>query len=151
MQSIRLTTDPIDYHQLVESGRGASCGAVILFLGTVRDLSENRPVKGLRYDAYPAMAEKKMAEVAAEARERWPLPFVGIIHRHGVLDLGDVAVAVVTSSAHRAEAFAAAEWIMDVVKKVVPIWKQENWADGSTDWIHPPIAVTHPSLNEPTP
>lgn len=134
---IQLTTDPIDYTPLVEEARCNASGAVVLFLGTVRDLSEGKSVASLDYDAYPPMAEKKLAEVVSEAEGKWPLQRALVVHRYGSLELGDVAVAVVTSSAHRAEAFAAAQWIMDTIKKVVPIWKKEQWADGSQSWVHP--------------
>jgi molybdopterin synthase catalytic subunit len=135
--SVRLTTEPIDHGALVEAARDPASGAVVLFLGTVRDLSEGKSVASLDYEAYPPMAEKKLAELVAQARERWSLNHACVEHRHGHLELGDVAVAVVTASGHRAEAFAAAQWIMDSIKQVVPIWKRENWADGSTEWVHP--------------
>ncbi|MFO0945365.1 MAG: molybdenum cofactor biosynthesis protein MoaE [Planctomycetota bacterium] len=134
---IQLTTAAIDYGPLVEAARNPASGAVVLFLGTVRDLSEGRSVASLEYDAYPVMAEKKLAQVAEEARQRWPLQHASIIHRYGHLELGDIAVAVVTASTHRAEAFQAGQWIMDTVKQVVPIWKRENWSDGGADWVHP--------------
>jgi molybdopterin synthase catalytic subunit len=134
---IRLTTDKIDYVPLVEDARSHAAGAVVLFLGTVRDFSEGRDVGSLDYDAYPEMAEKKLREVVALAREKWPLSHAAVTHRHGHLELGDIAVAVVTAGVHRAEAFAAGQWIMDTIKEVVPIWKRENWVDGTTDWVHP--------------
>lgn len=135
--TIRLTTSAIDYAPLVEQARHVDYGAVVLFLGTVREWSEGKAVHSLDYEAYPPMAEKKLREVAEDAGRRWPLGRVTVEHRYGHLQLGDVAVAVVTASAHRAEAFAAAQWIMDTIKQVVPIWKKENWRDGSADWAHP--------------
>lgn len=138
-----LTTESIDHAALVEAARGPASGAVVLFLGAVREMSEGRPVLALDYDAYPSMAEKKLTEILAEARRRWPLHVAKVTHRYGHLELGDIAVAVVTASAHRAEAFAAAQWIMDTIKEVAPIWKRENWADGSSDWSHPAGKVGH--------
>lgn len=142
---IALTTEPIDHAALVEEARRSSCGAVVLFLGTVREMSEGRSVRGLVYQAYPAMAEKKIREIAEEALGRWPIEVASVIHRHGPLELGDVAVAVVTASPHRAEAFESARWIMDAIKEVVPIWKQEQWTDGAPTWVHPtPAAADDP-------
>lgn len=132
-----LTTEPIDYPALVEAARSPRSGAVVLFLGTVRELSEGKQVRSLHYDAYPEMAVKKLQEVLAQANEKWPLDRADVVHRYGHLELGDIAVAVVTASAHRAEAFQAGQWIMDTIKQVVPIWKKENWADGSAEWVHP--------------
>ncbi|HVJ83027.1 MAG TPA: molybdenum cofactor biosynthesis protein MoaE [Planctomycetia bacterium] len=134
---IRLVTEPIDYHALVDSVRNHASGAVVLFLGTVREMSEGRAVSGLHYEAYPAMAEKKLAELAGEAKRRWNLDRVGVIHRCGELGLGDVAVALATASPHRAEAFEAGRWLMDSIKEVVPIWKRERWTEGGADWVHP--------------
>jgi molybdopterin synthase catalytic subunit len=140
----RLTEDPIDYVKEVEYARGPSSGAVVLFLGTVRDLSEGRSVTGLNYETYPPMALSKLNEIVVEARSRWPLHHANVVHRHGRLELGEIAVSVTTASAHRAEAFAAAEWIMDTIKEVAPIWKRENWADGAADWVHP---ADHPEAS----
>ena len=135
--TVSLTQESIDYSSLVEAVRGSASGAVVLFLGTVREMSEGKRVSSLEYETYPTMAEKKLAEVVEQARGRWPLEDVRVVHRHGHLDLGEIAVAVVTASGHRAEAFESARWIMDTIKGVVPIWKKENWADGQADWVHP--------------
>lgn len=134
---VELTTEPIDYTAWVEKVRNRASGAVVLFLGTVREMSEGRSVGSLDYEAYPPMAEKELAAIVAQSKQTWPLERAGVIHRYGHLELGDIAVAVVTASAHRAEAFAAAQWIMDTIKQSVPIWKRENWSDGSADWVHP--------------
>jgi molybdopterin synthase catalytic subunit len=144
MAIISLTTDPIDYADLTERVRSRVSGAVVLFLGTVREMSEGASVTGLTYEAYPPMAEKKLAEVVAQAEERWPLDRVAVVHRFGPLALGEIAVAVVTASAHRAEAFDSARWIMDTIKQVVPIWKKEHWRDGGADWVHPGTNAASP-------
>src|ERR1043165_241649 len=102
---IRLTREPIDHHNLTEQVRRADCGAVVLFLGTVRDLTGDRVTVALDYEAYPAMAEKKMAEIEAETRRRWPVGALVLVHRLGRLDIGEVSVAVAVSCPHRAEAF----------------------------------------------
>jgi molybdopterin synthase catalytic subunit len=134
---IRLTTEPIDYHALTEQVRRPHCGAVALFLGTVRDLTDGRVTVALDYEAYPGMAEKKMAEIEADTRRRWPVGELAMVHRLGRLEVGEVSVAVAASCPHRAEAFEACRHAIDRLKELVPIWKKENWADGATEWVHP--------------
>ena len=134
---IRLTHEPIDYPALTELVRRPGCGGVVLFLGTVRDLTGERVTVALDYEAYPGMAEKKMAEIEADTRGRWPVGEMALVHRVGHLDVGDVSVAVAVSCPHRAEAFEACRHAIDRLKELVPIWKKENWSDGSTEWVHP--------------
>jgi molybdopterin synthase catalytic subunit len=134
---VRLTAEPIDYHALTEQVRRRDCGAVVLFLGTVRELTGGRVTAALDYEAYPAMAEKKLAEVERETRARWPVGEMALVHRVGHLDVGEVSVAVAVSCPHRAEAFEAGRHAIDRLKQVVPIWKKENWADGASEWVHP--------------
>ena len=134
---IRLTRTTIDYHAMTEQVRRGDCGAVVLFLGTVRDLTGERVTVALDYEAYPAMAEKKMAEIEAETRRQWPIGDIIMEHRLGRLDVGDISVAVAVSGPHRAQAFEACRYAIDRLKELVPIWKKENWADGSTEWVHP--------------
>jgi molybdopterin synthase catalytic subunit len=134
---IHLTTEPIDYMLLTEQVRRQDCGAVVTFLGTVRDLTDGRVTVALDYEAYPAMAEKKMAEIERETRSRWPVGEMAMSHRLGHLDLGEISVAVSVSCPHRAQAFEACRFAIDRLKELVPIWKKENWADGSTEWVHP--------------
>jgi molybdopterin synthase catalytic subunit len=113
----------------------AASGAVVVFLGVVRDHAEGRDgVTGLTYEAYEEEATAKLAAVAAEARRRWPvIDRVAILHRTGDLALSDTAVAVVVSSPHRDDAFEAARYCIDTLKETVPIWKREHW-DGGSDW-----------------
>jgi molybdopterin synthase catalytic subunit len=134
---VRLTPEPIDHHALTEQVRRPGCGAVVTFLGTVRDLTDGRVTVALDYEAYPGMAEKKMAEIEREARARWPVGEMALVHRTGRLAVGEVSVAVAVSCPHRGEAFEACRFAIDRLKEVVPIWKQENWADGRTEWVHP--------------
>jgi molybdopterin synthase catalytic subunit len=134
---IKLTFDEIDYHSLTESVRSDQSGAVVLFLGTVREMTHGRQTVALDYEAYPEMAEAKMAELVQNAREKWPIDKVGVVHRLGHLELGDISVAVAVSCPHRNQAFEAGRFLIDELKLVVPIWKKENWADGSTEWVHP--------------
>jgi molybdopterin synthase catalytic subunit len=134
---IRLTREEIDYNALTEQVRRPGCGAVVTFLGTVRDLTGDRVTAALDYEAYPGMAEKKMTEIEAEARRRWPVGELAVVHRLGRLEVGEVSVAVAVSCPHRDQAFEACRYAIDRLKELVPIWKKENWADGSTEWVHP--------------
>jgi molybdopterin synthase catalytic subunit len=134
---IHIIRDPIDYNTLIELVRRPDCGAVVAFLGTVRDLTGDRVTVALDYEAYPVMAEKKMAEIERDTRQRWPIGEIAMVHRIGHLEVGDVSVAVAVSCPHRAQAFEACRHAIDRLKELVPIWKKENWADGTTEWVHP--------------
>jgi molybdopterin synthase catalytic subunit len=134
---IQLTRETIDHGALTEQVRRSDCGAVVSFLGTVRDLTGDRLTVALDYEAYPGMAEKKMAEIEQETRQRWPVGEMAIVHRLGHLDVGEVSVAVAVSCPHRGQAFEACRHAIDRLKELVPIWKKENWADGRTEWVHP--------------
>jgi molybdopterin synthase catalytic subunit len=134
---IRLTSDPIDYATVSASVLTSEAGAVVLFLGTVREFTQERRTVALDYEAYGSMAEVQLERLATEARRRWPIEKVAIIHRIGRLELGEVSVAVAVSSAHRNEAFEAARFLIDTLKATVPIWKKENWSDGTAEWVHP--------------
>ena len=134
---IRLTTDAINYAALTESVCRPDCGGVVLFLGNGGDLTDDRVTVALEYEAYSAMAEKQMAEIEQEIRRRWPVGEMALVHRLGRLNIGEVSVAAAVSCPHRAEAFEACRFAIDRLKELVPIWKQENWADGSSEWVHP--------------
>ncbi|HEV3262182.1 MAG TPA: molybdenum cofactor biosynthesis protein MoaE [Gemmataceae bacterium] len=134
---IRLTTEVIDYHALTEAVRRPGCGAVVTFLGTVRDLTAGRVTQALDYEAYPGMAEKKMAEIEHDTRTRWPVGDMMMVHRLGHLGVGEVSVAVAVSCPHREQAFEACRHTIDRLKELVPIWKKEHWDDGTTEWVHP--------------
>src|SRR5579862_9907039 len=103
---ISLTHDTIDYHALTEQVRRNDCGAVVTFLGTVRELTDGKQTVALDYEAYPEMAEKKLAEIEREVREKWPVGEVVLLHRLGHLELGEISVAVAVSCPHRDQAFA---------------------------------------------
>ena len=132
-----LTHDEIDYQRLTEDVRSNAAGAVVLFLGTVREMTEGRQTVALDYDGFPEMAVAKMEEIEAETRRRWPVMNAGLVHRLGHLELGDISVAVAVSCPHRRDAFEAGRYLIDQLKELVPIWKKENWADGTTEWVHP--------------
>ena len=134
---IAITTEEIDHAALTDQVRSNRAGAVCTFLGTTRELTEDRRTAHLDYECHPSMAAKKLAELEADARERWPLVEVAIAHRVGRVELGEISVVVAVSAGHRREAFEACQWLMDTIKAIVPIWKKETWADGSEDWVHP--------------
>src|SRR5262245_44046515 len=134
---VDLTTGPIDYHALTERVRRPGCGGVVLFLGTVRDLTGDERTESLDYEAYPEMATRKLAQVEEETRQRWPVGEVAIVHRLGHLEISEVSVAVVVSCPHRAQAFEACRYAIDRLKQIVPIWKKDTRPDGSSEWVHP--------------
>ena len=149
-QMIQLTHDPIDTHQLTESVRDHAAGAVVLFLGTVRELTDGRRTLALDYDSYPEMATAKLEELVENARSQWPITACGIVHRLGRLELGDVSVAVAVSCPHRVEAFEAGRFLIDTLKEVVPIWKKENFEDGTTEWVHPGLDTSSDAASTDT-
>jgi len=134
---IRIQSKPIDTLALTNAVGDQDAGAVVLFVGTTRRMTDGRETVKLEYDGYQPMAEAELKKLREQAMERWPLKGCGIVHRIGVVENGQASVAVAVSSPHRVQAFEAAQWIMDTLKKNVPIWKREQWTDGSTEWIHP--------------
>ncbi|HXD85332.1 MAG TPA: molybdenum cofactor biosynthesis protein MoaE [Urbifossiella sp.] len=123
---VRLTREPIDYAALVEAVRSPHCGAAALFLGTVRDLTGDEITEFLDYEAYPPMAEKKLAEIEAAIRGRWTVGEVALVHRLGRLGVGEISVAVAVTAPHRGDAFEACRYGIDTLKEIVPIWKHEG-------------------------
>lgn len=134
---VELVSDAIDVSGLLAQVSSTKAGAVLLFLGTTREFTAGRQTTTLDYDAYNSMAQKKLEELEATARDRWELVDCGIIHRLGNVPLGEASVAIAVSSAHRDTAFDAGRWLIDTLKVEVPIWKCEHWADGTTEWVHP--------------
>jgi molybdopterin synthase catalytic subunit len=132
---VGLTAEPLPMERARAWAECPSCGAVVLFTGTVRDHADGRPgVSMLEYEAYEEHVERRLAAIAAEARGR--VPEVGrlvVLHRVGRLSVGEASVVVVASAPHRGEAFDAARFAIDTLKATVPIWKRETWADGA-DW-----------------
>lgn len=135
---IAITDQPIDVDAAIAAAQSERAGAVNVFIGTVRNHAARQKVVRLEYEAYDKMALKKMEEVAAEARRRWPVEKVAVVHRKGVLQIGEVAVVIAVSTPHRRESFEACQYIIDTIKLVVPIWKKEVYENGET-WIaaHP--------------
>ena len=137
---IEITERPLDHAALADRVRHNDAGAVCMFLGTVREMTGDRRTVVLDYESYPEMALKKMAELEAEARRRWPLIDAAIVHRVGRLGPGEISVVVAVSCPHRGDSFEACRWLIDTFKDVVPIWKRETWADGQEEWVHPGLS-----------
>lgn len=141
---VELTRDPIDTGELLTRVASYQAGAVVLFLGTTRQFTGSRRTESLDYECYEEMAVDKLNELEGEARRRWPIVHCVMVHRLGHLQLGEASIAIAVSSPHRQAAFESANWLIDTVKQVVPIWKKENWADGTSQWVHPGAAETPP-------
>ena len=137
---IEITYDALDPEAITDRVRSGSAGAVITFLGTTRDNTADRDVLYLEYEAYEPMAEKKLAEVAQEMMDRWPLTGVAISHRLGRLEITDISLVVAVASQHRGYAFEAAQYSVDRLKQVVPIWKKEFFQGGEV-WVESPEDV----------
>ncbi|NJN16460.1 MAG: molybdopterin converting factor [Oscillochloris sp.] len=134
VQPYLVTNAPIDPAPLVLFVQTANDGAVVTFAGVVRNHFDDRSTAYLIYEAYADMAAKVFAQLADEARTRWRIGKVAVHHRIGRLEIGETAVLVVVAAPHRGPAFEAAAFIMDRIKEVAPIWKQEHWADGEREW-----------------
>ena len=129
----RIVDGPIDVGALERSVASERHGAIVTFVGRARDHADDgRPVVELEYEVYPEMAEAVLGDIAADAERRWPVA-VAVVHRHGVVPLGEAAVAIVTGSAHRAEAYEANRFVIEAIKERLPIWKRERFSDGS-EW-----------------
>jgi molybdopterin synthase catalytic subunit len=131
----RLTTDPLSVPVAYDFATAPEAGAVVVFTGTVRRVSEGRDVRGLTYEAYAERAGAQLDALAVEVSRRWPaVTAVWLEHRVGELAIGEPAVVVAVSAPHRDDAFMAARWGIDELKATVAIWKQEHWAEGGSHW-----------------
>lgn len=134
-----IDTEPIDPAGLVARVSGPGQGAVVLFLGTVRDHNRGRPVVRLHYEAYAPMARKELAAVCGEAAAAFGLTRVAAVHRTGTLYPGQASLGVAVASPHRDASYQGSRWIVEEVKKRLPVWKREVYADGTETWLdgHP--------------
>ena len=137
---ISLVREPIALAAL--QGTTAQDGALALFVGVVRNENSGRPVLCLEYEAYEEMALSEMQAIDREVRRRWPITEIRIVHRLGRMEIGEASVAVAVASPHRDEAFEACRFAIDTLKKTVPIWKKEFYADGAV-WLEGPGACGH--------
>ncbi|WMT44666.1 MAG: molybdenum cofactor biosynthesis protein MoaE [Cuniculiplasma divulgatum] len=131
---IRIQEEPIDYGDLIEKIRSESVGAIVSFLGTVRNTSVNLKVSGLEYSSYREMALRMIGEIAEEAVKKYGITDYAIVHRLGRLNLKEDSVAVCVASPHRKEGFRACEFIIDSIKEKVPIWKKDIAEGGEEKW-----------------
>jgi molybdopterin synthase catalytic subunit len=132
-----LVRRPIDPAALLAEAHRSHNGASVLFVGTVREVNDGRPVTGMEYTAYEAMAQRELSRIVDEAAARFATDDVVVEHRLGSLDVGDVSVAIVAAHAHRAQAFEAARYVIEELKRRVPVWKLEHYVDGTREWIDP--------------
>lgn len=129
-----LSPEPIDAARLAASVEPGN-GAVVTFEGRVRNVNEGRAVVRLHYDAYPGMADEVFARILRRTRETHPVSAVRVLHRTGTLEVGETAVAIAVAAGHRDEAFAAARFVIEAVKAELPVWKREEYEDGSFRWL----------------
>ena len=129
-----ITRDPLSVEEVIDKVKADSSGAIVSFIGTVRNESMGKRVLYLEYDAYEPMAVKKLQEIAEEIKQKWDIDRVAIKHRIGRMDIGEVSVVIAISAPHRKDALEASGYTIDRIKEIVPIWKKEVWEDGET-WI----------------
>ena len=137
-----IVTRAIDPAALIAEVASDAHGATSLFLGTVRDVNDGRAVTGMEYTSYDAMASRELAKIAAEATEQFGGVSLVVEHRTGTLELREVSVAIAAAHAHRADALDATRYVIEQLKKRVPIWKREHYADGTREWVDPVSART---------
>jgi molybdopterin synthase catalytic subunit len=130
----RITDRPINLQELVDYVTDPEAGAIVPFIGTTRNNNEGRTVIALDYDGYREMAEKELARIGEEAKKKWSICKMAIVHRLGPVQIGEASVIIVVSSAHRDAAFAASRFAIEEIKKTVPIWKKEVFEGGEV-WI----------------
>jgi len=131
---IDIVNQPIDVARVCAAATDPAAGAIVTFVGTTRDHNEGRQVTRLEYEAYPEMALEQMRRIAETIRERWQVARVAMVHRIGVVPIGEASVVIAVSSAHRVAAFEACHFAIDRLKEVVPIWKKEHFEGGEV-WI----------------
>jgi molybdopterin synthase catalytic subunit len=137
---IRVTDEELRTEEAVAAVASPQAGAINVFLGVVRDNNLGRGVSHLVYDAYPSMAEKVMREMAEEAVAKFGLLDCAVLHRTGRLEVGETSLLITVSSGHRAESFEGGHWLVNQIKKRVPVWKKEVWDDGE-EWIEGPESL----------
>lgn len=137
----------IDVARVIAAVGDPSAGAIATFLGTTRDHNDGRHVTALEYEAYPEMAVAEMRRIGDTARRQWPILDIAIVHRVGLVPIGEASVVIAVASAHRGAAFAACRFAIDRLKEVVPIWKKEHFEGGAV-WIGTQTGVAFPAGTE---
>jgi molybdopterin synthase catalytic subunit len=131
-----IVDEPIDVAEVTRDVATHANGAIVLFVGTVRDVNDGRAVTGIEYSAYRSMAERELADIAREAAEQFGTNDIVIEHRLGVLELGDASVAIAVGHPHRGAAYDASRFVIEQLKRRVPIWKLEHYVDGTREWVN---------------
>ena len=144
----QVTRETIDLNSLLARAKNRAAGAVLLFSGDVRNHSKGRAVDFLEYETHESMAQKQIAEIVVEAKNRWDLHYVEVIHRFGKMQISDCSIGIVVASSHRKDAYAASRFIIDTVKKSVPIWKKEHFTNGQAIWVEGCEASSVTELNK---
>ncbi|PFO07903.1 molybdenum cofactor biosynthesis protein MoaE [Bacillus sp. AFS076308] len=145
MKLYEISKEPIDIQAVIDKVIQREAGAITTFIGTVRELTKGKKTLFLIYEAYEAMAVKKLEQIGREIEERWEGCKVAITHRVGRLDITDVAVVIAVSTPHRADAYEANRYAIERIKEIVPIWKKEHWEDGE-EWMGNQLeTVAYPS------
>ncbi|HPA73082.1 MAG: molybdenum cofactor biosynthesis protein MoaE [Spirochaetes bacterium] len=134
MLKVVLQREPIDVTAVMDATFQESDGAQVSFVGRPRNESNGKAVARLEYEAYDTMARKELEKIGADVMNRWPITKCSIVHRFGVVEIGEPSILIVVSSPHRDEAFSAVRYVIDTVKKTVPIWKKEFYTDGGV-WV----------------
>ncbi len=148
MPYAEITSDPLDPARLLARVGSPEDGAVLLFLGTVRNHADGRSVSGMQYEGYREMALEVLGRIAEEASERFSTPNLAVTHRLGALEIGEVSVVVAVSSPHRAEAYGASRYVMEEIKRRLPVWKKEFYVEGAAEWVR---GMVPPADGSPAP
>jgi molybdopterin synthase catalytic subunit len=141
MRRASILTTEIDPASLINEVSSPQYGAISLFVGTVREVNEGRSVSAIEYSAYKSMASAELERILDEAEEQFGVSALVVEHRIGLLALGDVSIAIATAHAHRAPALDCTRYVIEEIKKRVPIWKREHYADGTREWVDPTRAA----------
>ncbi|MBH0170529.1 molybdenum cofactor biosynthesis protein MoaE [Fictibacillus sp. 18YEL24] len=134
MKMFKITSEPINNQDVIDSVVHHNAGAISVFIGTVREMTGQKQTKFLHYEAYVPMAEKQLERIGTEIQEKWPSAITAITHRIGTLQISDIAVTIAVSTPHRHDAFEASRYAIERIKEIVPIWKKEHYTDGE-EWI----------------
>ncbi|MGH7602720.1 MAG: molybdenum cofactor biosynthesis protein MoaE [Gemmatimonadaceae bacterium] len=145
MKRFAVVEDDVDVARVIEEVRAKQFGAIAAFIGTVREVNEGRAVTAIEYSAYKSMAEAELSRILDEAEELFGVCALVVEHRTGFLQLGDVSVAIAAAHEHRAPALDCTRYVIEEIKKRLPIWKLEHYADGARDWIDPTRNAPEPS------
>lgn len=133
---IEITLKKIDVQSVIDAVQSPACGAVSVFIGTVRNNSRNKEVNALEYEVYGEMAEKMIRKIIEEIKSKWEVNKTAVSHRIGKMEVGEITVAIAVSSPHRKDSIPACQYAIDRLKEIVPIWKKEYAVDGAS-WVEP--------------